>query len=97
MAGNGPEQAKRVRLKVIDICNDALNTGIENDQEKYWVLATLWEACVGVGDPEQAARWEAETMQHAETNKMPAWMVSSTRNRIEQVRALLGSPSESPR
>ena len=45
-------QAQRTRIKVIDICKDALSAGIEDDDEKYWVLATLWEATVGIDDQE---------------------------------------------
>ena len=64
-------QAQRIRPKVMDICNDALSTGIEGDDEKYWVFATLWEAAVGIDDQEGTTQWEREAKQHADSAKLP--------------------------
>ena len=82
-------QAQRIRPKVMDICKDSLSTGIEDDDEKYWVFATLWEAAVGIDDQEGTTQWEREAKQHAETAKLPGWMVDSTENQIAKLKALL--------
>ena len=81
--------AKRVRLKVIDICKDLIAPGMEDSEQKYWVLATLWEACVGVEDTQGADQCEAEAIRHAESNQLPGWMVDSTRNQIVKLKNLL--------
>jgi len=81
--------AKRVRLKVIDICRDLIAADLEDSEKKYWVLATLWEACVGVDDTPGADQWETEATRHAESNQLPGWMVDSTRNQIAQLKKLL--------
>ena len=82
-------QAQRTRFKVIDICKNALSAGIEDNDEKYWVLATLWEATVGIHDKEGTAQWEREAKQHVESNKLQGWMVDTTENQIAKLKELL--------
>ncbi len=82
-------QAQRTRIKVIDICKDALSAGIEDDDEKYWVLATLWEATVGIEDQEGTAQWEREAKQHVESKKLQGWMVDTTEDQIAKLKELL--------
>ena len=62
---------------------------VEGDDEKYWVLATLWEAAVGIDDQEGTTQWEREAKQHADSAKLPGWMVDSTENQIAKLKALL--------
>ena len=82
-------QAQRIRLKVIDICKNALSAGIEDDEEKYWVFATLWEATVGIHDKEGTPQWEREAKQLVESNKLQGWMVDTTENQIAKLKELL--------
>ena len=82
-------QAQRVRRKVIDICKESLGEGIEENDQKYWVLATLWEAFVGIEDEAGASRWEGEAKLHVESNELPGWMVSTTNDQIVRLTELL--------
>ncbi len=82
-------QAQRTRRKVIDICKKSLGAGIEDNGEKYWVLATLWEASVGIDDAAGTEQWEAEAKQHVESNKLPGWMVDTTKDQIVKLKELL--------
>ncbi len=82
-------QAQRTRLKVIDICKKSLDAGIEDNEEKYWVLATLWEASVGIEDKAGTEQWEGEATQHVEYNKLPGWMVDTTKDQIVKLKELL--------
>jgi tetratricopeptide (TPR) repeat protein len=82
-------QAQRTRLKVIDICKAALAAGIEDSEQKYWVLATLWEACAGIDDEAGARQWMAEATRHVEDNQLPGWMLNSTKDQCSKLRELL--------
>lgn len=82
-------QARRIRHKVIGICNDALGAGIEDPEQKYWVLATLWEAAVGIEDQEGASQWEKAAREHVASTKLQGWMVETTEEQIAKLKALL--------
>lgn len=82
-------QAQRTRLKVIEICKKSLEIGVEDNDEKYWVLATLWEACVGIDDMNCAEQWKAEAKRHVESNNLADWMIGSTENQIAKLKKLL--------
>ena len=82
-------QAQRVRSKVIEICKQAVEDGIENNEDKYWVLATLWEASFGIRDTDGAAQWETAARQHVNDNALSDWMVSSTEEQIANLAKLL--------
>ena len=82
-------QAQRTRSKVIEICEKFMGDGIENNEEKYWVLATLWEACVGIDDEDVSEQWKAESKQHVESNNLADWMISSTEVQIVKLKELL--------
>lgn len=82
-------EAERVRQEVIRICEDRLAI-LETDDalqnERYWILATLWEAALGIGDLEMASRWE----QQARKSASEAWMLTeSTEPQIGALLALL--------
>lgn len=77
--------ARHVRRKVKDICEDALsNNDLDND-EKYWILATLYEACVGMGGDDEAFRWKEEADKVAKS----AWMAEVTEEQVAKLRALV--------
>ncbi len=87
-------QAQRVRRKVIDICRNLLAAGTEDPAEKYWVLATRWEAAFGLEDTVEAARWEQLTREHWQANQeppnqLPVWMIESTEEQIEKLEGFL--------
>jgi len=75
-AGNKDEavadtvQAKRVRRDVIRYATPILGQGSGDPKKRFWVVATLWEAALGLGDGAEAARWDAE----AKALAVPAWM-----------------------
>jgi len=82
-------QAQRTRLNVIEICNKSRDAGIEDSDEKYWVLATLWVASVGIDDKAGTEKWEAEAKEHVESHKLPGWMVETTKDQIVRLKELL--------
>lgn len=89
-------QARRVRKEVIALCErwlaenpDSQNASPEGMRQsrrnKYWVLATLGEAYVGLEDEARGKEWldpaYATTPEH--------WMEDSTREQIDKLRPLL--------
>ena len=70
-------QARRVRRAVTVYCEKALATAASAD-DKYWILATLWEAAVGVEDSTAAAKWQQEAAAAAAA----PWMVDSTKTQL---------------
>jgi hypothetical protein len=81
--------AARVRREVLKICEKVLETERLADDDKYWVLATVAEARLGMGDEAgaESALQEAFAVASAE------WMKASTREQMGKLRALL---AESP-
>ncbi|HYY23857.1 MAG TPA: TRAFs-binding domain-containing protein [Candidatus Udaeobacter sp.] len=90
--------AQRTRRRVIDICEALLaDAQTQNGAKRldsdatYWVLATLAEAWAGLGDEEKSQ----EYMTHALALQPPppSWMIKSTQDQLNRLRALL---SDSP-
>jgi tetratricopeptide (TPR) repeat protein len=79
--------ARRIRREVSRYCEQALGAGTRSPDETYWILATLWEAAVGVDDVPGAARWQ----QEAEQKAAAVWMVDSTRSQIAVLTMLLAA------
>ena len=86
-------QAKRVRVEVIDICRRLLGemapTGgaMAEVESRYWVLATLAEASLGVGDA-AAANGHLEAANGLGVSQ---WMKDSTAEQLEKLRQLMAS------
>lgn len=76
--------ARRIRRDVIRYAEQALGDEMTNEK-RYWVVATLWEAAVGLDDNEGVRKWGAE----ARALKVPAWMVETTVRQIGVVQATL--------
>jgi hypothetical protein len=89
---SGPEgkeelrtMARHVRRRVKTICDQALVKQDLNQKDKYRVLATLYEACVGLGEEDEALRWK----EQADNISTAPWMIETTNNQVEKLRNLL--------
>jgi tetratricopeptide (TPR) repeat protein len=78
-------QAIKVRREVLSICETVLNTEKLTDDQKYWVLATMAEAYLGMGD-EDAAQ---QKLQEAFSIAPAQWMKDSTQEQMDKLRELL--------
>ncbi|MBC7933214.1 MAG: DUF4071 domain-containing protein [Rubrivivax sp.] len=81
--------AVRVRREVLKICETALETEKLSDDGKYWVLATMAEAYLGIGDEKSAE----QKIQEAFALASAQWMKDSTQEQMDKLRLLL---SDSP-
>lgn len=77
--------ARYVRRKVKDICNDALKAEDLGVEDQYWIMATLYEASVGLGEEAQALHWKGE----ADKLPVPAWMRKATEDQVAKLRGIL--------
>jgi hypothetical protein len=85
-------QARRVRERVIGICERLLSVGVtkgesekQKQEEEYWVRASLAEALLGLSKTE-----ESELAFAAAKNVAPEpWMISATEDQLGKLRALL--------
>jgi hypothetical protein len=78
--------AKRARKKVLEICQPLYlgNTPL-TATHRYWLLATMAEAWLGLGEPSRAKQLLAEAAQ-----QNPAkWMLDTTSEQMERLRKLL--------
>jgi hypothetical protein len=69
---------------VIRYCERALEIA-PDAASRYWVLATMWEAALGIGDRDTAARWQKE----AEAAAPAPWMLDTTRAQLDRLNQLL--------
>jgi hypothetical protein len=94
-------QARRVRKEVLDLCEEWLKSTPEptkldlNSQaskeyrrSRYWVLATMAEAHLGLGDETRSQ----ELLKEALAIAPESWMVESTQEQMKNLKPLL-SPS----
>jgi hypothetical protein len=80
--------ARRVRREVLGICEKALESGPESDADKYWILATLWEANVGLENDADASKWG----EQARATAIESWMLNeSTLPQLEKLKTLLAA------
>jgi len=79
--------ARRVRRDVIRYCDQALAAGGIADETRYWIVATKWEAAVGLGDAALAETFRAE----AEAVPVAPWMRNSTRTQLASLEKLLAA------
>ena len=77
--------AHYVRRKVKDVCDRALEVPEITDDDKYWILATLYEVCVGLRQEEETLHWKRESQKVAKAG----WMSGTTDNQVAKLRALL--------
>jgi hypothetical protein len=79
--------ARRVRREVIRYGQQALEAGPLADDAKYWILASMWEAAVGLGDAAAAESFKAA----CESVPAATWMRDTTRTQLANLEALLAA------
>jgi hypothetical protein len=77
--------ARFVRRKVKEISKRIIKFENPEGDDKYWAHATLYEACVGLGEEEEAQHWKEKS---ASLPKQP-WMGETTDKQIEKLRKIL--------
>lgn len=79
--------ARRVRAEVTRMCERTLTLPTLTTDDRFWVVATLWEAAVGLGDAPTAEkrRLELEGLEHA------GWMMETARSQIARLQALIAA------
>jgi len=77
-------QARRTRREVIRYAEPILSKDMTDDK-RYWVLATLWEAAVGLEDAAGVQKWETQ----ARALPVPDWMFETTEGQISSLQAIL--------
>jgi hypothetical protein len=77
--------ARKVRGEVLKICETVLDTETLSQDDKYWVLATMAEAYLGIGDDERAESKLHEAFAVASAQ----WMRDSTQEQVDKLRRLL--------
>ena len=75
-------QSRRVRAQVLRIAEPLL-AGEPEAQRRFWILATLREAAVGLGDEASAERWWGQ----AQALDVPGWMRETSDAQLAAVRA----------
>lgn len=83
-------RAKRVRQDVIRYAAPLAESTETAPEKRYWVIATLWEAAVGLGDDAAAARWDSQ----AKAMPVADWMQETREGQGVRLRALLQTYGE---
>ena len=80
-------QAQRIRREVMKYCKALLEraNGTKTEEEHYWIIATLWEATVGIEDADAEKQWS----ERAASMKVANWMLDSTCGQIAKLKKLL--------
>ena len=89
-------QARRVRKEVVSICNEWLESnprtaplppGSKFPEKRYWVLATLAEAQIGLEDEALGQ----QRLEEAFAAAPEPWMKETTQEQVTKLKALLGA------
>ena len=89
-------QARRVRKEVVSICNQWLESnprtaplpaGSKFPEKRYWVLATLAEAQIGLEDEALGQ----QRLEEAFAAAPEGWMKQTTQEQVTKLKALLGA------
>ncbi len=81
--------ARRTRADVLEICKTKLESLKDNSQtraERYWIWATMAEACLGLEDTVQSEQYMNEAIKYADE---AGWWTDSTREQMEKLRDYL--------
>ena len=76
--------AQRVRRDVIRYATPLLDS-MEDVTNRYWVIATLYEAAIGIGDEAAVVNWENK----AKDMKVADWMQETRINQAEKLNKLM--------
>jgi hypothetical protein len=82
--------ARRTRAEVLEICKtklESLRDCKETRSERYWILASMAEACLGLEDAGQCKKYLEEAEKYADGT----WMLKSTLEQLEKLRPYLES------
>jgi MAP3K TRAFs-binding domain len=79
--------ARRVRRSVMKYCESALAAGSVSKETKYWIVATMWEAAVGLEDQDTAAMYKEQAKFLAD----PKWMLAATNEQLAKLETLLSA------
>ncbi|HEX6184618.1 MAG TPA: TRAFs-binding domain-containing protein [Pyrinomonadaceae bacterium] len=89
-------QADRIRHEVIEICDALVKEDVAADESaklsadtRYWVLATLAEAYLGIGDEEGAKQKFNAAVAAIPNPADNQWMRESTQEQMDKLRVLL--------
>jgi hypothetical protein len=80
--------ARRTRAEVLEICKTKLESLKDCEQtrgERYWILATLAEACLGLEDGAQSENYLNAAKEYADES----WMLDSTQEQLKKLKAYL--------
>jgi hypothetical protein len=85
--------AERIRKRVIDICNGILNgtqTGfIEDEEQKFWLQATLVEAYLGTGQKDKADELKSKIIKGDSKWSPEQWMIDTMNDQLDKLANLL--------
>jgi tetratricopeptide (TPR) repeat protein len=76
--------ANRVRKDIVRFATPLANS-LEDVIKRYWVIATLYEAAIGIGDANSVADWENK----AKAMGVPNWMQETRESQGVKLQALL--------
>jgi hypothetical protein len=80
--------ARRTRSDVLEICKTKLESLKDSEQtraERYWILATMAEACLGLEDAAQCEKYLDDAKNYAGE----PWMLESTQEQLAKLRAYI--------
>jgi tetratricopeptide (TPR) repeat protein len=80
--------ARRTRADVLEICKkklESLKESAETGAERYWLLATMAEAAIGLGDEPGSAQY----LDQATKVAPESWMPDSTNEQLSKLRGYL--------
>ena len=82
--------ARRTREDVLRYATPQVAALAELSVDKrYWLTASLWEACAGLGRADETVRWEGEAVRwegEARAMRPAQWMLASTEEQIGKLR-----------
>lgn len=90
-------QAERVRREVLEICEELLKKEKKSkadklsDDARYWVLATMAEVYLGIGDEARAKKKFKEAAAVIPDPKINQWMKETTSEQMEKLSSLLAN------
>ncbi|NNE20393.1 MAG: DUF4071 domain-containing protein, partial [Myxococcales bacterium] len=86
IAAEDHARAQGVRRRLVEACRAKLEEASDmSPTERYWVLATLQQAAVGLGDEQAAEKWGQQALEQQPSSHM----VESSHEQLEKLRSLL--------